>query len=253
MRRFADTGALHPMEFLKQIEKYTFPFNVPDETMIDFAVNHLEGAPQDWATALSDQWATWEDFREAFLTMYWSLARQDAIVAEFANTMYNKCTHHSMTQFLIYWMGKVKFLTPPIEPARFMRQFIHLLPANTFNILATSNVRTTTELLQVLQIMDEGVTRRGHRQAAMDSANRQATQPPQGYVKQSNQPHPNTSSRGFTNGTNNSNNRNSNSNWRKPNDGVRARVNQIGAQNVDEDLDVPRENDDDHETSGNEQ
>jgi hypothetical protein len=56
LRRFRGNGALHPMEFLKQIEKNTLPYNAPDETMIDIAINHLDGAAQDWANALSDQW-----------------------------------------------------------------------------------------------------------------------------------------------------------------------------------------------------
>jgi hypothetical protein len=171
LRCFADDGALHPMEFLKQIEKYTAAYNVPDAHQIDIAVDHLEGAPQDWATAFSDQWETWDEFRRAFVSRYWSLSRQDAIVAEFMNTVYSKGAHHSMTRFLLHWMGKLKFVTPPLDPARFLRQFIHSLPANIFNILVASNIRSTAELLQVLQRMDEGATRRGQRQASVNSDN----------------------------------------------------------------------------------
>lgn len=260
MRRFADNGALHPMEFLKQIEKYSSQCNLTDQVKIDMAVNHLDGSTQVWASALSDLWETWDDFRQAFISMYWSPERQDNIIAEFSTTKYSSVTHLSMAQFLLQWMGKVKFLTPPIEPAKFLRQFMHLLPANTFNILTASNIRTTTELLQVLQRMDEGATRRGTRQSVVESSNRQPTQQ-QGYnnhPKQFNQPQTNaTTSRGVTNAGINSNNRtnnnNSNSNWRsKHTDETRARVQQIGVQNADEDPEVPRGNDDDHETSGNE-
>lgn len=105
------------------------------------------------------------------------------------------------------------------------------------------------ELLQVLQRMDEGATRRGHRQVSADNPNRRATQQ-LGHNKQFNQPQTNTN---FSRGANERNTNNSNSNWRsKPKEESRARVQQISVQNANEDFDAPRENDDDHETSGNE-
>jgi hypothetical protein len=240
IQRFANDANLHPMDFLRQTERYATSFNITDsEHLIDIAVSHLDDGPRDCATALSDTWGSWDDFRRDFMAMYWSLARQDAIIAEFSNTMYNKASNSTMAKFLIHWMGQMKHLTPPMEPARFLRQFMYLLPANVFNILTASNVSTTTELLQILQRMDEGAIRRGLRQVAVDTAHRQVTRQ-QGQGSQSN-----THSSRMANGENrpnnnsNNNNNNKNNNWRvKSNDKTLARLYQLPAQDANKDLDA---------------
>jgi hypothetical protein len=165
--RFRDDNQVNPVEFLTSMERYFRAEAIPAANWIRITISQLEGMPYNWGTAFEDSWLEWGGFRTSFMKMFWSEARQDRIIDELHRSVYDRSVHHSMSEFFLYWVKRVKYLSPPMSTGTFLRRIKHLFPANVESAIIAARVETTEDMLFFLRELDDASARRQDRRVTM--------------------------------------------------------------------------------------
>lgn len=175
--RFRDDDQVNPMEFLNSMERYFRAAAIPADNWIRVTLAQLDGMPYNWGLAFEDLWLEWGGFRASFLKMFWSEARQDRIIDELHRSVYDRSVHNSMSELFVYWVKRVKYLSPPMSTRTFLRRITHLFPANVESAILASRLETTEDMLFFLREFDDASARRQERRLVPLSGYN--SQPPQ--------------------------------------------------------------------------
>nr|CAH7738807.1 unnamed protein product [Callosobruchus chinensis] len=109
---FAPGGLLHPMNFLKKLERLLNEAGVPEGGKLILALGCLRGSAAEWAEIKEDSFRSFVDFVEAFKNRYWGVDEQRSL---FYEIKYGKFESGSRADYFLKLARLAKFLSEKIN------------------------------------------------------------------------------------------------------------------------------------------
>nr|CAH7764166.1 unnamed protein product [Callosobruchus chinensis] len=109
---FAPGGLLHPMNFLKKLERLLNEAGVPEGGKLNLALGCLRGSAAEWAEIKEDSFRSFVDFVEAFKNRYWGVDEQRSL---FYEIKYGKFESGSRADYFLKLARLAKFLSEKIN------------------------------------------------------------------------------------------------------------------------------------------
>lgn len=147
---------MHPAEFMRRLEDYFVQNEVQDDQAVGMARDCLSGAAADWATFHREAFRDFEDFKEGFLTEFWSSERQDELMNELFRGVYTRAKG-DMKVYAYSLAARATYLDPPVGEAVIVRALKKHFPRHIRQILAGArgSMRTVKDLADALGEMEQ--------------------------------------------------------------------------------------------------
>nr|CAH7749729.1 unnamed protein product [Callosobruchus chinensis] len=109
---FAPGGLLHPMNFLKKLERLLNEAGVPEGGKLNLALGCFRGSAAEWAEIKEDSFRSFVDFVEAYKNRYWGVDEQRSL---FYEIKYGKFESGSRADYFLKLARLAKILSEKIN------------------------------------------------------------------------------------------------------------------------------------------
>lgn len=152
--KFSNKGNIHPVTFIEDLKSYLK--RLPREGKeIDLIVECLIGEVRDWARIYKSRWATFEDFREDFLKIYWGETEQSILRRNIVHSIWDKQKHPTMLGHFLQLTGQSQMLTFQIPETQLVTDVIRHYPRNVQSLWSLSKITTIIETAEFLRGLDD--------------------------------------------------------------------------------------------------
>lgn len=148
-------GDVHPVDFMRRVEDHFRGHGVPPNQALDRVRDCFQGAAEAWMTFNRVRFASWGEFRDAFLAEFWSSEKQDELMNDVFRGSYRR-EQGGMKAYVYDLAAKASYLDPPLEESVVVRALKRHFPNSVRQILAGSraSLRSVRELADALEEME---------------------------------------------------------------------------------------------------
>nr|CAH7729530.1 unnamed protein product [Callosobruchus chinensis] len=115
---FTPGGKMHPMAFLRRIEKIFQEAGVPEQRKIGLAITCLRGSATDWASIKEKSFTSYGIFREMFINRFWGVDKQRDL---FLHLNYGKFESGSRAEYFLNLVNQASFLSESIPEEKLIK------------------------------------------------------------------------------------------------------------------------------------
>nr|CAH7765636.1 unnamed protein product [Callosobruchus chinensis] len=115
---FTPGGKMHPMAFLRLIEKIFQETGVPEQRKIGLAITCLRGSATDWASIKEKSFTSYGIFREMFINRFWGVDKQRDL---FLHLNYGKFESGSRAEYFLNLVNQASFLSESIPEEKLIK------------------------------------------------------------------------------------------------------------------------------------
>nr|CAI5827970.1 unnamed protein product [Callosobruchus analis] len=109
---FIPGGTMHPMLFLKKLERYFEDAGVPDKAKVGLAINCLRSSAADWVANKEASFSSYDIFKDMFKKMYWG---EDEERQLFYSIKYGVYNGGNKADYILKLASQVSFLSQEIK------------------------------------------------------------------------------------------------------------------------------------------
>nr|CAI5819598.1 unnamed protein product [Callosobruchus analis] len=109
---FIPGGTMHPMLFLKKLERYFEDAGVPDQAKVGLAINCLRSSAADWVANKEASFSSYDIFKDMFKKRYWG---EDEERQLFYSIKYGVYNGGNKADYILKLASQVSFLSQEIK------------------------------------------------------------------------------------------------------------------------------------------
>lgn len=140
---------IHPEEFLVQLIQYFQSQLLTETQKITIATSRLTQGAKSWYNVVYPIPITFSEFIDQFRNYFWSLDIQENIRNKLNRPVFVEDIY-KLKQHSIEWIGKTKYLNPPMSQAEMVTKLMHHYPTNIGISLKGLKIQSSYELIQHL-------------------------------------------------------------------------------------------------------
>lgn len=146
-----------PLEYLENLEMWFKEFNIENNRRIMWVRRSLRGDVLLWFEVLGYDINTYEEFRVAFLSKYWSQERQQELQVELYTNKYQRGSRSEMSGYLLRMLKKYKGLDWSLTESAFISVLARHYPTDVARALLSlhpMSIKGAQELLEKFDTLE---------------------------------------------------------------------------------------------------
>lgn len=149
---FYPNTKMHPMLFLKKLNKMFCDAGVPDDNKVGLAISCLRGIAADWALIKEDLFSCYRDFETAFIDKFWGVEKQRNLVLELN---YGQFEGNCRADYFLNLVSQARFLSQPLPTGKLIDMLVKHFPVEIQRGIITNGLHSIDEVESFLRKIDE--------------------------------------------------------------------------------------------------
>lgn len=142
---------VHPMYFLKKLNRLLSEAGVPEENKLNLAIGCLKGSAQDWVAVKESKFKTYGDFETAFKLRFWGVERQRDL---YLKLCYGRHERGNRADYLMDLVGQAQYLDESVDESKLVDMLAKHFDFDIQRGIAIRGVETVDDMESYLRKID---------------------------------------------------------------------------------------------------